>query len=816
MKDISLRITGIDCAACVARLDQMLGSLPGMERAGVNFAAGRADLCFDESRLTLAEIAQAVRRAGYGVPTETFALSSAISAPDRPDCAFGAISAQFCGVSGISASSARAQSDTQGSAVIAPALFSALSGIFGVIELHLAAEEGVLLVSCWPIGLDSRMLLRTAKEAGFELTLASVRGGDEELENTARLSLLRRIAVSVFLTMPLMWELAPRVQFVFATLILLGPGMYFFRGAVRSVRNKSLTMDFLIAFSTSVIYAYSTYTAFTETNNVKLYFLAQGVLTSLILFGKYVELIAKGEASGAIRKLLRLQPATALVEREGREAEIPVEDIVEHDVIVLRPGERVPVDGLVLEGSCSVDESMLTGESLPVDKKPGEYVIGGTLNRAGSVRFAAARLGKDSVLQQIVETVRRAQSSKAPIQRFADRIASWFVPAVIGIAALVFCVWYWPVTHGDLETSLLTMSGVLVIACPCALGLATPTGIMVGSGRAAELGILFRGGEQLENAWKVTDVIFDKTGTLTYGTPEVTDVQPVTGSPRELFLLAASVERLSEHPVAGAVTRSAAHLFPDALPPTVGAFRSLPGLGVGGTVSGSRVLCGSRAMLADEGVDLAPLAALPDLRESAKTEVCVARDGVLLGVLGVSDPVRPEAAKAVARLRTMGLRVWMLTGDNRRTAEAVGALAGISDTLAEVRPLEKAAAVEKLRAEGRVVAMVGDGVNDAPALVAADLGVAMGNGTDVAIDAADAMLLGGRVDAVPTALRLSRETMRVIRENLRWALCYNLVCIPVAACGLVNPVIASAAMSLSSIIVLMHSLRLKKACPQAD
>ncbi len=780
MREVSLKISDIDCAACVARLNDTLAAIPGVERAAVNFASGRAELRYDDSRLSIAEIAQAVRRAGYSVPIETATFSSA-------NCA-QTISAEN-----------------------APMLQNALNGVFGVRTVDVDLQTQKVTVACWPVGIDSRELLRAANGAGFALTLSAVQGGDEELETAQRLRLLRLVAVSALLTMPLLWELAPRVQFVFATLILLWPGMYFYRGALRSVRNKSLTMDFLIAFSTTVIYAYSTYTAFTVTSGVKLYFLAQGVLTSLILFGKYVEVIAKGEASGAIRKLLRLQPATALVERGGRETELPVEEIEEHDVVRLRPGERVPVDGVVLEGNCSVDESMLTGESLPVDKKPGDSVIGGTLNRAGSARIAATRLGKDSVLQQIVETVRRAQSSKAPIQRFADRIASWFVPAVIAVSALVFVLWYWPITGGDLEKSLLTTCGVLVIACPCALGLATPTGIMVGSGRGAELGVLFRGGEQLENAWKVTDVVFDKTGTLTYGTPEVTDVQPVSASPQELLLLAASVERLSEHPVAGAVTRGAGFFFPDALPPGVEDFRSEPGRGVSGVVSGSKVLCGSRAMLGEAGVDLSALETLPDLREDAKTELCVARDGVLLGVLGVSDRVKPEAAATVLQLRQMGLRVWMLTGDNRRTAEAVGRLTGIDDILAEVLPADKAAAVEKLRAGGKVVAMVGDGVNDAPALVMADLGVAMGNGTDVAIDAADVMLLGGRIEAVPTALRLSRATMRVIRENLRWALVYNLVCIPAAACGFVNPAIASAAMSASSILVLLHSLRLKKA-----
>lgn len=534
---------------------------------------------------------------------------------------------------------------------------------------------------------------------------------------------------------------------------------------------------------------------------------------SLLLFGKYIEKIARGEASSAIRNLMRLQPKTALVECGGDMKEIDIEEITEHDLIILRPGERVSADGAVLEGECAVDESMLTGESLPIDKKIGDSVFGGTLNRAGSVKISATRLGKDSVLQQIIDIVQKTQSFKVPIARLADKIAAWFVPFVVVLALGVFCAWYFFVTDRDLGVSITHTCGVLIIACPCALGLATPTGIMVGSGRAAELGVLFRSGEQLENAYKATTVVFDKTGTLTYSTPEVTEVFSVTGNGDEqnMFILAASVERLSEHPIAGAVTRAAAHRYPNALPPQVQGFHSVAGQDVCGEVAGRRMICGSRLMMENEGIDLSPLERIPDMREGAKTEVCIACDGVLLGVMGVADLLRPEASKAVAELRNMGVEVWMLTGDNRRTAQAIARQAGIDHVLFEVLPDRKAQEVQRLQANGKIVAMVGNGINDAPALAATDTAIAMGTGTDVAIESADVMLLGGNICAVPLALNLSRVTMRTIRINLLWSLLYSLIFIPVAACGIVNPTIASAAMSFSSIAVLLNSLMLKKA-----
>ena len=773
MTEISIKISDIECAACIARLDKAIGSLPGVSSASINYATGRGAVEYDETVTSLEKIAASIRRAGYGVPAETVLLACAA-------------------LDGESAKKAK----------------EALSAVFGVKDVK-AEESGEITVSLWPVGVDSGKLLSALRNAGVWAELKERTGGDEDWELLHRLQLLKKLVYCALLTMPLVWDLHPYVQLVLATLIQLIPGMYFYKGAVRALRNKTFTMDFLVALSTTIIYAYSVYITFTVTEDIKLYFLSGGVLMSLLLFGKYIENIARGETGGAIRKLMRLQPKTALVERGGEEKEIEVGEIEEHDVIILRPGERVPVDGVVLEGRCAVDESMLTGESLPVEKSAGDTVCGGTLNRDGSVKLAATRLGKDSVLQQIIDIVQRTQTSKAPIARLADKIAAWFVPSVVLIAIGVFCVWYYAL-DAELESAIMTTCGVLIIACPCALGLATPTGIMVGSGRAAELGVLFRGGAQLENAYKANAVVFDKTGTLTYGTPEVTDVLSVCGDAQDMFILAASVERLSEHPVAGAVTRAAAYRYPGALPPQVEDFKSVIGRGVSGLVAGSRMLCGSRAMLEEAGADLSPLEKLPDLRDGAKTEVCIARDGVLLGVMGVADRIKPEAEKTVSQLKLMGIEVWMLTGDNRRTAEAIARQAGIENVMYEVLPDKKAEQVQALQGRGKTVAMVGDGINDAPALAAADVAIAMGNGTDVAIESADIMLLGGNILSVPLALRLSKATMRTIKTNLRWALFYNLVCIPTAACGIINPTIASAAMSFSSIAVLLNSLHLKK------
>lgn len=531
-------------------------------------------------------------------------------------------------------------------------------------------------------------------------------------------------------------------------------------------------MDFLVSLSSTLIYLYSAYVTFTPRRSYKLYFASDGVLLSLILFGKYMEQVAAGEANSAIRKLMHLQPRTTMVQRGDTFVELPVDQIAEHDRVRIRPGERVPVDGTIISGQCAVDESMLTGESMPVDKAPGDKVIGGSLNRSGSAIVSAEALGKASVLEQIIQIVRQAQCEKAPVQRFADKVARWFVPGVIGAAALTFLIWYRRIAPRNLERALLTCCDVLSVACPCALGLATPTGLMVGSGRAAEHGILFKSGAELENAYKADCVVFDKTGTLTNGAPALTDVCPCSGvQPEPLVRLAAALEQCSDHPLARAVTAYAQQQSDAPLPPAED-FSYALGRGVRGTVAGAAVVCGSRTWLRELGIDTAALAALPDLRAAGK-------------------------------------EVWMMTGDHARTAEAIAAEVGIGHVLSEVRPDEKAAAIERLRARGKTVCMVGDGINDTPALAVADCAVAMGGGSDIAIESAGILLPSGNLEKLPELFDISRATIRTIRQNLTWALFYNIVSIPVAALGVLHPSICATAMSASSIGVLMHSLRLK-------
>lgn len=523
--------------------------------------------------------------------------------------------------------------------------------------------------------------------------------GDEAEELKQRFRLLRLLIVSTALSMPLLWDLPPRFQFVLATALQFGPGLYYIRNAIRGLRNRTAGMDLLVALSTTAIYAYSTVVVFTVTENIKLYYLCDGVLISLLLFGRYLESVAIYQSGEAVRSLLRLQPKTALVLRDGVETEIDAAEIVSGDMVILLPGERIPADGRIVEGSCLVDESLLTGESVPVEKGPSELLTGGTLNREGRVRYEATTVGEDSTLQQIAAFVRRAQSEKAPIQRFADRIASIFVPSVIALAVLIFALWFFLLSPGDWGKAVSTVCGVLVIACPCALGLATPAALMTASGRAAELGILFKGASAIEKAWSVDTVVFDKTGTLTEGRVE----------------------------------------------------------------------------------------------------------------LGMTDPLREDARASVEACKALGLELWMISGDKGETARHIATECGIENILFEVKPEEKARQIKRLREEGCCVAMVGDGVNDAPAMAEADLAIAMGTGTDVAIECADAVLPGGQIGRVPQALRLTQAARRTVRQNLAWALFYNAICIPVAACGIVNPSIAAAAMTLSSNGILLHSLRLNKA-----
>ena len=763
MTDISLKILDMECAACVRRLGKVISAQRGVVRAEINFAASTAAVSYDEGVTDIEMIAAAVKKAGFRVPVEEQELIPEGEVPE-----------------GVT---------------------DALSSVFGVKSVSVA--DGKITVQLWPVDVQARELVSACANCGCTVTPGERRGGDEDQELDKRMGLLQKLIGSAAATSLLMLELHPKAQFAVATALQFGPGRYFYKGALRDLRNRSFGMDTLISLSSTLIYLYSSHVAFTRKRNFTLYFGSDGVLLSLILFGKYIEQMAAGEANGAIRKLLHLQPKTAAVLVDGAVTEKPVDSIVHGDIVLVRAGERIAVDGTITEGDCAVDESMLTGESLPVDKHPGDKVIGGSLCRAGAAKVTAEGLGKDSVLQQIVAAVRRAQCEKAPVQKFADAVAGWFVPAVVAAAAATFALWFKKLRPHDLEKALVTCCDVLSVACPCALGLATPTALMVASGAAAENGVLFSSGRFIENARKADTVVFDKTGTITKGSPEVTEILNLSGMDETALLrLVASAETMSDHPVAKAVVAHAKSVFGDFAPEPITDFEAVAGRGVKCSLNGKALICGSRRFLAENGVDA-------DLPDGTGTEVCAAYDGALVGLIRVADVIKPEAREAVERLKASGRQVWLVTGDNEQTARDIASQAGIENVKANVLPTEKADIIARLRSEGRTICMVGDGVNDTPALAGADCSVAMGSGSDIAIESAGILLPSGDLKKLPEVFELSEKTMRVVNQNLRWALFYNALSIPIAAAGVLHPSICATSMSLSSIGVLFNSLKLQ-------
>lgn len=764
MTDISLKILDMECAACVRRLGKVISAQKGVARAEINFAASTAAVSYDEGVTDIAMIAATVRKAGFRVPVEEQELIPEGEVPE-----------------GVA---------------------DALSSVFGVKSVTIA--DGKITVCLWPVDIQARELVAACADCGCTVTAGERRGGDLDQELDKRMGLLQKLLGSAAATSLLMLELHPKAQFAVATALQFGPGRYFYKGALRDLRNRSFGMDTLISLSSTLIYLYSSHVAFTRKRNFTLYFGSDGVLLSLILFGKYIEQMTAGEANGAIRKLLHLQPKTAAVLVDGAVTEKPVDGIVHGDIVLVRAGERIAVDGTIMQGDCAVDESMLTGESLPVDKHPGDKVIGGSLCRAGAAKVTAEGLGKDSVLQQIVAAVRWAQCEKAPVQKFADSVAGWFVPAVVAAAAATFALWFKKLRPHDLEKALVTCCDVLSVACPCALGLATPTALMVASGAAAENGVLYSSGRFIENARKADTVVFDKTGTITKGSPEVTEILSLNGMDETALLhLVASAEAMSDHPVAKAVVAHAKSVFGDFAPDPATDFEAVAGRGVKCTINGKALICGSRRFLAENGVDAA------SLPEGTGTEVCAAYDGVLVGLLRVADVIKPEAREVVEKLKASGRQVWLVTGDNEQTARDIAAEAGIENVKANVLPTEKADIIARLKAEGRTICMVGDGVNDTPALAGADCSVAMGSGSDIAIESAGILLPSGDLKKLPEVFGLSEKTMRVVNQNLRWALVYNALSIPIAAAGVLHPSICATSMSLSSIGVLFNSLKLQ-------
>jgi P-type Cu+ transporter len=796
-------IEGMTCAACATRISRGVGKLPGVAGADVNLAAEKLWVEYDPAALTVPQIADKVQDLGYGVPTEKVKLE----------------------VEGMTC------------ATCVRKVEKALSSSPGVLSASVNLATNAALVEVVPGVAEPERMAEAVRALGYGAKPVS-EGGGQSVERREARRWRNRFLAGAILSAPLALAmvahfvlLAARVpmggepawlrllqngwlQLALATPVQFVVGWVFYRDAFYNLKSRNANMSVLVALGTSAAFAYSLagLLAGPRLGIEGLYFEVSAILITLVLLGKFLEAVAKGRTSEAIKKLLGLQAVTARVIRDGDEVEVPLAAVQVGDVVAVRPGEKVPVDGEVVRGASAVDESMLTGESLPQEKRPGDAVIGATLNKTGSFRLRATRVGADTVLAQIVRAVEEAQGSRAPIQRVADVISNYFVPGVIGVAAITFVAWL-IVTH-DVTAAILATTAVLVIACPCALGLATPTAIMVGVGRGAQKGILFRGGAHLEMASRVDTVAFDKTGTLTRGEPAVTDVVALQGIGRdELLTLVAAAERRSEHPLAAAVVSAAVR---GGRLPEPDAFEAVPGGGVRATVEGREVLVGTEDLLGRAGVDVSAAQAEGDrLEAEAKTVMLVAVDGRLAGLVAAADTLKPHARETVAELEAMGVQVWLVTGDNRRTAEAIAAQAGIAagHVLARVLPAEKAQRVKELQERRRRVAMVGDGINDAPALATADLGIAIGTGTDVAIEAAGVTLMRGDVRGVVAAIDLGRATMRKIRQNLFWALAYNTIGIPVAALGHLDPVLAGAAMALSSVSVTTNSTLLKRFNP---
>ncbi|MDF2986134.1 MAG: copper-translocating P-type ATPase [Eubacterium sp.] len=796
----SFNITGMSCAACAARIEKGLNKIEGVKQANVNFAIEKATVEFEDTLVDSGKIGEAVRKLGYDIlqqaPVNQNKVELKITGMSCAACS-AKIERRLGKMEGVS--SAAVNLATEKANIEFDSSIVKVSDIINVVgNLGYKAEK----IEDLSQDREKAQREKEIKKLRTELITSAVLSSPLILAMV--LSLLK-IDVAFLHNQYFQLVIATPVQFII--------GWRFYKNAYHALKAKSANMDVLIAMGTSAAYFFSIYNAFFVPAKPgvmmkELYFEAGAVIITLILLGKYFEAVAKGKTSEAIKKLMGLQAKTARVVRNGAEEDIPVEEVEVGYIVVVRPGEKIPVDGKIIEGNSSIDESMLTGESLPVEKKIGDPVIGATINKFGTFKFEATKIGKDTALSQIIKMVEDAQGSKAPIQKIADQVSGIFVPVVIGIALLTFLIWYF--VAGDFTAAIVSAVSVLVIACPCALGLATPTAIMVGTGKGAENGILIKGGEHLERAYKLNSIVLDKTGTITKGKPEVTDVVSLKQLEKEeLLRIAAIAEKNSEHPLGAAIYEKGKADF-GGIPDPDG-FEAIPGRGIKAKIGDREVYIGTRKLLKEKGIDTDIIEnTIAGFEDEGKTAMLMAINNEVEAVIAVADTVKENSREAIEDLLKMGIEVYMLTGDNKRTAAAIAKQVGIKNVLAEVLPENKAEEVEKLKKQGKIVGMVGDGINDAPALATADIGMAIGTGTDVAIEAADITLMRGDLRSIPTAIKLSKKTMNKIKQNLFWAFIYNIIGIPFAALGLLSPIIAGGAMAFSSVSVVTNSLSLKR------
>ncbi|HLR71924.1 MAG TPA: heavy metal translocating P-type ATPase [Pseudogracilibacillus sp.] len=787
-KHATVGVTGMTCAACSNRVEKVLNKMDGVD-AQVNLTMEKATVDYDPEITSLDDITTKIEQIGYGVQTEKVEFD----------------------VVGMTC------------AACSNRIEKVLNKEKGIkhATVNLTTENAIVEYN--PAVMDEADIIHTIKKLGYD---AKAKADNKEKQSRKEIELQKmkwKLIISVILSIPLLVTMLDHLfginlpaifmnswfQFVLATPVQFIIGWQFYEGAYKNLRTGSANMDVLVALGTSAAYFYSLYESVKTIGNPvyvpHLYFETSAILITLILFGKYLETRAKSRTTHALSKLLNLQAKQARVIRNDEEVMIPIEEVAVEDKLIVKPGEKIPVDGVIVKGRTSIDESMLTGESIPIEKDVGGSVVGSTMNKNGTIEMEATKVGKDTALASIVQAVEDAQGSKAPIQRLADVISGYFVPIVVGIAILTFFIWITFVQPGNFEAALVAGIAVLVIACPCALGLATPTSIMVGTGKGAENGILFKGGEHLERTHQLNTVILDKTGTITKGKPEVTDF---TGD-SELLQLLASAEKGSEHPLAEAIVTFAVEKEVSLL--EVDDFEAIPGHGIRAVISDQEIFVGTRKLMHDHHIDVTQAEEqLMTYEANGKTAMLIAVDGKYRGIVAVADTIKETAVEAISQLKEQGLDVMMLTGDNERTAQAIAKQVGIDHVIAEVLPEEKASKVKDVQALGKKVAMVGDGVNDAPALATADIGIAIGTGTEVAIEAADVTILGGELLLIPKAIKLSKATIKNIRQNLFWAFAYNSAGIPIAAVGLLAPWVAGAAMAFSSVSVVTNSLRLKR------